>query len=101
VVEADGLMVITADHGNAEQMKDAATGQPHTAHTTGTVPLILVNAGEGLTLRDGRLADVAPTLLTLMGITPPEAMTGQSLIGKALIGDGADIDSRHASTRHG
>jgi len=78
---------VTADHGNAEMMVDPKTGQPHTAHTLNRVPLILV-AGEerrdGLTLDDGRLADLAPTILTLMGIPQPTAMTGRSLISPSI-----------------
>ncbi|MEE2973089.1 MAG: 2,3-bisphosphoglycerate-independent phosphoglycerate mutase [Planctomycetota bacterium] len=77
-----GALVITADHGNAEQMWDPEGNCPHTAHTNYDVPLVVV--GDGLreaTLRaDGRLADVAPTLLHLLGIERPEAMTGRSLL---------------------
>lgn len=77
-----GSLVITADHGNAEQMIDPATGGPHTAHTIYDVELIVVDDRyKGTTLKsDGRLADVAPTLLKLMGLKQPEAMTGQSLL---------------------
>jgi 2,3-bisphosphoglycerate-independent phosphoglycerate mutase len=75
-----GLMFITADHGNCEMMRDPNTGGPHTAHTLNQVPAILVDGPEGLTLTDGRLADVAPTLLELMGIPAPAEMTGSSLI---------------------
>ena len=77
---AGGAMVVTADHGNCEQMIDPETGAPHTAHTLNPVPVVLVGGPAGVTLRDGRLADVAPTLLFLMGLTPPPEMTGQSLI---------------------
>jgi 2,3-bisphosphoglycerate-independent phosphoglycerate mutase len=81
---AGGALLITADHGNAEMMRDPATGQPHTAHTTNPVPLVLVNAPAGVTgLEDGRLADVAPTLLNLLGLRQPAAMTGHSLISRA------------------
>ena len=83
VVEAvennGGVLLITADHGNSEQMIDYSTGEPHTAHTTNDVPLILVGA-EGKTLKSGRLADLAPTMLELMGIEKPKEMTGESLI---------------------
>ncbi len=72
-----GALLVTADHGNAETMRDPVTGGPHTAHTTNPVPVFLVG-GPG-TLHDGRLADVAPTLLALMGIPQPPEMTGQSL----------------------
>lgn len=86
VVEATvargGSVVVTADHGNCEQMIDPVTGGPHTAHTTYDVELILVDDRlRGKALRpDGRLADIAPTLLELMGLPSPAAMTGQSLI---------------------
>jgi 2,3-bisphosphoglycerate-independent phosphoglycerate mutase len=76
-----GVMLITADHGNAELMLDETTGQPHTAHTTNPVPVVLVNApAEVSGLEGGRLADVAPTLLDILGIPQPPAMTGRSLV---------------------
>ena len=75
---AGGTMILTADHGNCEVMIDPDTGAPHTAHTTNLVPVALIGA-EG-TLHDGRLADLAPTLLHLMGLEKPQEMTGQSLI---------------------
>jgi 2,3-bisphosphoglycerate-independent phosphoglycerate mutase len=74
-----GAVLVTADHGNCELMKDPATGGPHTAHTTNPVPVILVGR-PGVKLHDGRLADVAPTLLGLMGLDLPAEMTGHSLI---------------------
>jgi len=80
VEKAGGVLIVTADHGNIEQMKDPVTGAPHTAHTLLDVPFIVVNAREPLVLRNGRLADVAPTLLDLIGIERPPQMTGQSLI---------------------
>jgi 2,3-bisphosphoglycerate-independent phosphoglycerate mutase len=85
VVKQGGALMITADHGNAEMMMDPSTGQPHTAHTTNPVPVMLVNGGgigrnAPIALHDGKLADVAPTLLELMGIEPPKDMTGHSLI---------------------
>jgi 2,3-bisphosphoglycerate-independent phosphoglycerate mutase len=82
---AGGLLAVTADHGNAEKMWDEASGEPHTAHTTNPVPFVLVGGGRaapgaGLRLRDGLLADVAPTLLDYLGMDRPAAMTGRSLI---------------------
>jgi 2,3-bisphosphoglycerate-independent phosphoglycerate mutase len=81
VTRAGGSLLITADHGNAEMMRDPATGQPHTAHTLNPVPLLLVNPPQGVTgLEEGRLADVAPTLLQLLGLRQPRAMTGKPLL---------------------
>ena len=77
---AGGAMIVTADHGNCETMVDPATGGPHTAHTTNLVPVILVGGDKGAGLRDGRLADLAPTLLALMDLPQPPEMTGQSLL---------------------
>ena len=82
VKEKEGTLLITADHGNAEQMIDETTGEPHTAHTTNPVPLILVGK-EGVKLKEGKLADLAPTMLDLMGLEKPQEMTGESLIRKA------------------
>lgn len=74
------IMLLTADHGNAEVMADEA-GAPHTAHTTNEVPFVVINAGKDIELReDGALCDVAPTILKIIGIAQPEEMTGQSLI---------------------
>ena len=76
-----GTLVITADHGNAEMMRDAETGEPHTAHTLNPVPFIVVNPPATIRhLDDGRLSDVAPTLLDILGLPKPSAMTGHSLI---------------------
>ena len=75
---AHGAVLVTADHGNAELMRDPTTGGPHTAHTTNPVPVMLF--GPSGKLRDGRLADLAPTLLALMGVPQPPEMTGQSLL---------------------
>ncbi|MGR3375818.1 2,3-bisphosphoglycerate-independent phosphoglycerate mutase [Salipiger abyssi] len=75
-----GAMIVIADHGNCETMWDDATNGPHTAHTTNLVPVILFGGPEGAQLHDGRLADVAPTLLQLMNLPQPEEMTGKSLI---------------------
>ena len=79
--KVQGTLLITADHGNAEQMIDYTTGEPHTAHTTNVVPLVLVGK-EGVKLKEGKLADLAPTLLELMGLDKPQEMTGESLIEK-------------------
>lgn len=78
--KAGGAMIVTADHGNCETMVDPETGGPHTAHTTNPVPVALVGGPEGAQLRDGRLADLAPTILHLMGLDLPPEMTGKSLI---------------------
>lgn len=78
--QSGGAMLLTADHGNCEQMIDPETGGPHTAHTLNPVPVALIGGPRGVRLRDGRLADVAPTVLHLMGQTPPPEMTGRSLI---------------------
>jgi 2,3-bisphosphoglycerate-independent phosphoglycerate mutase len=76
-----GAMIVTADHGNCEVMVDPVTGGPHTAHTTNPVPVILVGGPNGASLRKGgRLADLAPTLLALMGLPQPPEMTGRSLL---------------------
>lgn len=72
-------MLITADHGNAEQMLDAESGQAHTAHTTNPVPLLYVGRDARINPQ-GSLEDVAPTMLRLLNITPPSEMTGQALI---------------------
>jgi 2,3-bisphosphoglycerate-independent phosphoglycerate mutase len=81
VEAAGGTLVVTADHGNAEMMRDPETGEPHTAHTLNPVPLLVVNPPAPIAhLADGRLADVAPTLLDLLGLRRPAAMTGHSLI---------------------
>ena len=79
VLAKGGKMLVTADHGNCEVMWDDAAGSPHTAHTTNLVPVILVGADRGTQLADGRLADLAPSLLAMMGITPPSGMTGRPL----------------------
>lgn len=79
---AGGALLVTADHGNLEMMRDPETGQPHTAHTVGPVPCVLVADGRPQArLRDGgALRDVAPTLLDLLGLPAPAAMSGRSLI---------------------
>ncbi len=84
VVEAlqsvGGAMLLTADHGNCETMVDPETGGPHTAHTTNPVPVILFGGPQGARLHNGRLADLAPSILDLMGLNAPDEMTGRSLI---------------------
>ncbi|HCC46120.1 MAG TPA: 2,3-bisphosphoglycerate-independent phosphoglycerate mutase, partial [Gammaproteobacteria bacterium] len=86
--QADGQCLITADHGNVEQMSDAESAQPHTAHTALKVPFIYVGRRDIKLLNEGGvLSDVAPTMIDLMGLEPPKEMTGRSLIcGSAAIG---------------
>ena len=79
--KVQGVLLITADHGNVEQMIDYKTGEPHTAHTTNPVPLILVGMGD-VKLKEGKLADLAPTMLDIMELEKPEEMTGESIIEK-------------------
>ncbi|MEO8246769.1 MAG: 2,3-bisphosphoglycerate-independent phosphoglycerate mutase [Chloroflexota bacterium] len=89
VLAADGALVITADHGNIEQMRDES-GEPQTKHTTAPVPCVLVSkAHRGARLHDGILADVAPTLCDLLGIPPGPEMTGRSLIEPPAATDGS------------
>ncbi len=78
--QAGGFMLLTADHGNIELMRDQETGEPFTAHTTFDVPIIVLGAPAGAKLENGRLADIAPTVLTLMGLEKPASMTGHSLL---------------------
>jgi 2,3-bisphosphoglycerate-independent phosphoglycerate mutase len=80
--KAGGAMIVTADHGNCETMVDPVTGGPHTAHTTNPVPVILFGGPKGARLHNGRLADLAPTLLDLMGLDLPPEMTGRTLIDR-------------------
>lgn len=80
VKEEGGAMIVTADHGNCEMMFDPQTGGPHTAHTTNPVPVALFNGPQGAKIKSGRLADLAPSLLDLMGVEKPAEMTGESLI---------------------
>ena len=77
-----GALLVTADHGNCEMMRDPATGGPHTSHTTNPVPVVLLGAGNRALLAEGRLADIAPTLLELMNLPKPKEMTGVSLLGR-------------------
>jgi 2,3-bisphosphoglycerate-independent phosphoglycerate mutase len=78
--KAGGVLLVTADHGNCEMMRDPQTGGPHTAHTTNPVPLLLSGARNRALVADGRLADIAPTLLELMELPRPQEMTGRSLL---------------------
>ena len=81
ILEVDGTMFLCADHGNAEELINPETGEPWTAHTTNPVPFILINGPEGKVLREnGRLCDIAPTLLELLQLPQPAEMTGQSLL---------------------
>jgi 2,3-bisphosphoglycerate-independent phosphoglycerate mutase len=80
IQNADGALLVTADHGNCEMMRDPGTGGPHTAHTTNPVPVVLLGARNRVLVAEGRLADVAPTLLELMGLPKPPEMTGASLL---------------------
>ena len=79
VQAADGQMLLTADHGNCEVMWDTEAESPHTAHTNNLVPLILFNGNDGVQVTDGRLADLAPSLLAMMGVEQPASMTGRPL----------------------
>ena len=79
-------MLVTADHGNVELMQDHTSGAPHTAHTTLDVPLLMVNAasvGDDIKLNSGKLSDLAPTLLHILGLECPPEMTGHSLLAHA------------------
>ena len=78
ILEVGGAMLVTADHGNVEMMKDESTGQAHTAHTSFDVPVLMIGSDKGM--KDGRLADVAPTMLALLGLDQPTEMTGHNLL---------------------
>ena len=78
--QVGGAMIVTADHGNCETMIDSETGGPHTAHTLNPVPVAVVGGPAGASLRNGRLADLAPTILQLMELPVPPEMTGESLL---------------------
>src|SRR5581483_11973977 len=80
IQKSGGALLFTADHGNCELMRDPLTGGPHTSHTTNPVPVVLAGGGDDASLREGRLADIAPTLLELMGLSQPKEMTGGSLL---------------------
>jgi 2,3-bisphosphoglycerate-independent phosphoglycerate mutase len=80
IAKQHGALLVTADHGNCEMMRDPKTGGPHTSHTTNPVPVLLVGS-DATAIHDGRLADIAPTLLRLMGLRQPKEMTGEPLMG--------------------
>jgi 2,3-bisphosphoglycerate-independent phosphoglycerate mutase len=83
ILQNNATMLITADHGNIEQMHDSINNQPHTAHTTNPVPLILINNNtQNIKLQNGRLSDIAPTILDILKISQPQEMTGTNLIIK-------------------
>jgi 2,3-bisphosphoglycerate-independent phosphoglycerate mutase len=82
IQRSGGALLVTADHGNCELMRDPVTGGPHTSHTTNPVPVLLAGGGDAK-LADGRLADLAPTILALMELPQPKEMTGQSLLRKS------------------
>jgi 2,3-bisphosphoglycerate-independent phosphoglycerate mutase len=94
VRKAGGALLVTADHGNCETMRDPATGGPHTSHTTNPVPILLMGGGNAA-VAEGRLADIAPTLLELMGLPQPPEMTGGSLMHRM---SSDDQKSRKPST---
>jgi 2,3-bisphosphoglycerate-independent phosphoglycerate mutase len=93
--KAGGALLVTADHGNCEMMRDPATGGPHTAHTTNPVPVLLLGGGNAGLSDAGRLCDIAPTLLELMGLPQPPEMTGVSLLHRT---GSNDQKSRSPST---
>jgi 2,3-bisphosphoglycerate-independent phosphoglycerate mutase len=91
VEQTGGTLVITADHGNVEMMRDPETGEPHTAHTLNPVPFVVVNPPAVVgQLENGRLSDIAPTLLDILGLTKPAAMTGHSLLSPTAARHAAD-----------
>ncbi|HKA74117.1 MAG TPA: hypothetical protein VKE26_20090, partial [Xanthobacteraceae bacterium] len=90
ISKAGGALLVTADHGNCELMRDPDTGGPHTSHTTNPVPVLLLGGGN-VSLASGRLADIAPTLLALMGLPQPGEMTGRSLLRGIQAGDQASV----------
>ena len=82
ILAVDGQMIITADHGNIEEMFDEDINQPHTAHSMNPVPFSVINSRQDFSLENGGLCDVAPTILDLLDIEKPEDMTGKSLLLK-------------------
>ena len=98
--KAGGVMIISADHGNLEMMRDPDSGEPHTQHTLGRVPVVLVNgAADVMSLSDGRLSDLAPTVLDLLHLAKPQEMTGHSLLNRrtGVRADGAARSHRAAN----
>ena len=93
VHDAGGALLITADHGNCELMRDPETGGAHTAHTTNPVPLLLIGADD-VSLAEGRLSDIAPTLLELMNLPKPAEMTGVSLLRRTAPADNSGVPTR-------
>jgi 2,3-bisphosphoglycerate-independent phosphoglycerate mutase len=80
VRDADGILIVTSDHGNAEEMWNTQLNEPHTAHTSNPVPVIVVQDVKGMRLRDGgSLRDIAPTMLGILEVPAPKEMTGQDL----------------------
>jgi 2,3-bisphosphoglycerate-independent phosphoglycerate mutase len=95
VKKVGGILFITADHGNAEFMRDPKSGQPHTSHTHSLVPAVLVNGPARVTgMKNGRLADIAPTLLVLLGLKKPAEMTGHSLLVEEAVAAHATAEQR-------
>jgi len=83
ILKVNGECLITADHGNVELMVDPTTGGPVTSHTNGPVPLVHVsNQGKALSLKEGKLSDIAPTLLNMLDMQQPAEMTGENLLNK-------------------
>jgi 2,3-bisphosphoglycerate-independent phosphoglycerate mutase len=80
IIKYDGIMLLTADHGNCEIMFDELTNLPHTSHTCNKVPLIFVSKDKDYKLRNGKLADIAPTILELISVKSPKSMSGKSLL---------------------
>ena len=98
--KAGGALLVTADHGNCELMRDPETGGPHTAHTTNPVPVVLMGGGQPTLVAEGRLADIAPTLLELMDLPKPAEMTGSSLLrGGARLVKNLSAPARRPSSR--